>query len=90
MTSKEALNQLYIMADTPEQAMVVQSYYNIVVKDLEILDILKEHLCLGVDVCIQGEWRPAILMDAIPKYDSDFKDNEKYEIVKKWLEDSWT
>lgn len=43
MTSKEALNQLYILADTPELAMVVQSYYNIVEKDLEFLETIKKY-----------------------------------------------
>lgn len=41
MTSKEALNQLYIMADTPELAICIQSCYDIVEKDLEVLEILK-------------------------------------------------
>lgn len=44
MTSKEALNQLYIMADTPELAMDIQSYYDIVEKDLELLEIIKNHI----------------------------------------------
>ena len=72
MTSKEALNQLYIMADTPEQAMIIQSYYNIVEKDLEVLEILKNILKIkksdlyGFEIVVRG---------------SDEQENK----VKEWL-----
>ena len=42
MTSKEALNQLYLWAVTPEIAMETQFYCDIIEKDLEVLDILKK------------------------------------------------
>lgn len=76
MTSKEALNQLYILADTPEQAMVTQSYYNIVEKDLEILEILKKYLHIR-----NGTWSNIITCNI------DSLTNEYYEIIQEWLED---
>lgn len=62
MKGKEALNQLYILADTPEQAMVIQSYYNIVEKDLEVLEILKRLIDIDYKVDFYTN-----KIDAIPK-----------------------
>lgn len=47
MTSKEALNRLYnhlkaiLEEDAPELIRIIKSYYDIVAKDLEVLEILK-------------------------------------------------
>ena len=91
MTSKEALNQLYTLADTPELAMVVQSYYNIVLKDLEVFEILKKyHLIGNIDVeevnvvdtkgaHIEYQLRCDFMTIFIPE--------EEYKVLKEWLED---
>lgn len=44
MTDKEALNQLYLLAVTPEKAMETQFYCDIIEKDLEVLEILKKSI----------------------------------------------
>lgn len=92
MTSKEALNQLYIMADTPELAMNIQSYYNIVEKDLEVLEILKKRFCFGL---IEKSW--AYLLTIVDTEDLEERDGidctamtclnvQDSKIIKEWLE----
>lgn len=83
MTSKEALNQLYIMADTPEQAMNIQYYYDIVKKDLEVLQVFKDIL-------------PSITILRVLKYEGAYMlynsingtsiTKEEYELLKEWLD----
>lgn len=77
MTSKGALNQLYILADTPELAMDIQYYYNIVEKDLELLEILKKHLHIR-----NGTWSNIITCNI------DSLTNENYEILEEWLKNA--
>ena len=85
MTSKEALNQLYIMADTPELAMVIQSYYNIVEKDLEVLEILKRLIDIDYKV---GFYTNKI--DAIPKQIlvNGTLTKQELEKIQEWLEEN--
>ena len=74
MTSKEALNQLYILADTPEQAMVIQSCYDIVERDLEVLEILKNK----IDIY---EWEQGGFIELKINYGTNI-----YKKIKEWLE----
>ncbi len=76
MTSKEALNQLYIMADTPEIAIGIQSCYDIVEKELEVLDILKQML----EVKKGSTW---FYLDTKHCF---FDTQEQLDLVKGWLE----
>lgn len=84
MESKEALNQLYIMADTPELAINIQSYYDIVEKDLKVLEILRQYFKYN-------EKEDLYLIDrtfwkANENYGEGWKKhNEEYFKIKEWL-----
>ena len=85
MTSKEALNQLYILADTPELAMVVQSYYNIVEKDLEVLEILRKSFRYNEKEDLY--FMDRIFWKAGKEYGEGWeKHNEEFKKIKEWLE----
>ncbi len=73
MTSKEALNQLYIMADTPELAIGIQSCYDIVEKDLEVLEIIRKNIYEGG----YGFYFKNNLLQC----------TEDYKKIKEWLND---
>ena len=82
MTSKEALNQLYILADVPELAIVIQSYYNIVEKDLEVLDIFKR-----IDWLVFNNGDKNDFNWYIDTYSKSVKlTEEEVKKVKEWLE----
>lgn len=89
MTNKEALNQLYILADVPELAMDIQSYYNIVEKDLEVLEILKKRpdllCCFAHDGVFTWDDYNETYSDEDKQYIGATK--EEFEKVKEWLND---
>ena len=100
MTSEEALNQLYILADTPELAIVVQSYYDIVEKDLELLEIIKNHIVMknfeyGSD--FDSYNKISFIVETLQFKDftskstglhySTFRIDNDFEKVKEWLEE---
>ena len=88
MTSKEALDYIekVMVAENGRLSLYEKLNIKTIAKDLEVLEILKKYLYQGVDVYIQNDWRRAIMMEAIPSYDCNYKNNEEYELIKEWLD----
>ena len=84
MTSKEALIRLYIMADTPEQAIGLQDCYDIVEKDLDVLELLKalfkRDVKLGNKVCTGKIYYDECFVM--------FTSEEAYNKIKEWLNET--
>ena len=83
MTSKEALIRLYIMADTPEQAIGLGECYDIVEKDLEVLEILKESITYKEEhkYMLKEDMKGEKFMI----FQHTIKGTEKVDKIKEWL-----
>lgn len=83
MTSKEALNKLCMMANTPELAIWIEFCYDIVEKDLKVLEILKKYLFI-VEPDNEEDFKEFNRVDYLRLM--DFMTREEYQVIKEWLE----
>lgn len=85
MTSKEALRDLLNMADyclEEEEQEQIKKEYKIVLKDLEVLEILKEHLYK-----YQTNAKDLLELRAIFDLETyDEEERQKNQKIKEWLE----
>lgn len=82
MTSKEALTHLCIIATTPEFARSIDYCYDIVLKDLEVLQVLKDKLPRITTLRVMEYEGTYDLYNSI---NSTSITKEEYELLKEWL-----
>ncbi len=84
MTSKEALEKLLEMAieNGLWKSGLVEDIENIILRDLEVLEIIKKHTTLFKGKLYCGRYADIELLIE----EDDFDDKEEFDLLKEWFE----